>query len=110
MSVSERRKKSIIVFMSLIIIMFSISVYAASTPSNTNLKRFSGMDELELFLKDRPLGSNIFMKDFLALEVTTMQTNVRESSQDYSYQYSYSTTNIQVSGVDEADIVKSDGR
>lgn len=110
MSVSERRKKSIIVFMSLIIIMFSISVYAPSTPSNTNLKRFSGMDELELFLKDRSLGSNIFMKDFLALDVTTMQTNVRESSQDYSYQYSYSTTNIQVSGVDEADIVKSDGR
>ncbi|MCX8181888.1 MAG: beta-propeller domain-containing protein [Candidatus Methanomethyliaceae archaeon] len=118
MSTSERRKKSIILSMSLIFLIFAVSVYAANQPSKTSLRRFSGMEELEFFLRERVLGSNILVKNFLTLDVETMEGGVKRSNSDVysSFSYSssdpnsYSTTNIQVAGVDEADIVKSDGR
>ena len=121
---SVRHKKStiVIVLVFSIILTLAASSYALSQPSDNILRRFSGIEELESFLKSKSSGSNIFIKGGPWLGITAMEGNLRDSngnmyfSNSYTSSYTYaspstySTTNIQVSGVDEADIVKSDGR
>lgn len=88
----------------------------SSQPSSQFLKTFSSYDELRSFLLANsetqgvfpfygPLDIRIFGKSASALDtgLAVPEFSVRSSSAEFS------TTNIQVAGVDEADIVKTDG-
>src|SRR5665647_1100730 len=89
----------------------------ANPPATSTLKTFSGETELRNYLLTNsqgttnyvggPLDSKFFGGSSRDGALTgTAPTMVAESS---SQGNSYSTTNIQVAGVDEADIVKNDG-
>jgi uncharacterized secreted protein with C-terminal beta-propeller domain len=87
------------------------------TPLVSDMQKFSSYDELKNFLADNtqdgsnyygggPLDSKFFGSTREALDGAVPST--QGDSAEYSIN-SYSTTNIQVEGVDEADIVKTDG-
>ncbi len=127
----EVRKKTqvygTIAFLSAIVLVALIYAFGTApvifppteTPLVSGMKNFSSYEELKNFLavkaKDGsapvygggPLDDQVFgsTRDTLAPPPVPLS----ESGQDYSVN-SYSTTNIQVAGVDEADIVKTDGR
>ncbi len=100
--------KRLIVAIPVIVLIFAVSVYvyASSQPASPNLKRFSNMSELEEYLKNTSVWPNIYFSKDLDLSngIALYQATITKEGTTY-----YSTTNIQVAGVDEADIVKSDG-
>lgn len=95
-------KKAIIIAIPLVLIAFVAAAFAISQPPDPNLKRFSSMNEIESYLKGTaPSWFPVFYfsNDAVRLQATTAEGGLKD----------YSTTNIQVAGVDEADLVKSDG-
>ena len=129
----EIRKKTrvygTIAMLSAIILVALIYVYGSTPniftpdtlPETSPMKPFTSYDELKNFLAANtqdgstyygggPLDSQVFGSarealDAAAVPAPTMQGDSSEYSSN-----SYSTTNIQVEGVDEADIVKTDGK
>ncbi|MEM5814482.1 MAG: beta-propeller domain-containing protein [Candidatus Aenigmatarchaeota archaeon] len=89
-------------------ILFMVLQFTVPKPE---VKNFSSYDELANFLKERsgsqyygPRGFGFLEEDVTApVAASTTATAVEKSSE-------YSTTNIQVAGVDEPDIVKTDGK
>jgi len=80
------------------------SVYIIGAAPSTDLKSFTSFSEMEAFLQ-RGLSSGYresygIMMDNFALKAGAASTEAQE----------YSTTNIQVAGVDEMDMIKTDGR
>lgn len=95
-------KKAIIVAVPLVLIVFVAAAYSISQPPDPNLKRFSSMDEIEAYLKgSAPSWWPVF---YLNRNADSFQATIAEGGLK-----DYSMTNIQVAGVDEADMVKSDG-
>jgi inhibitor of cysteine peptidase len=93
------------------------------TPSVSLMKTFSSYEDLKNFLVTNtksstyaygggPLDAQAFgSRGALSPMPTPVPASIAESGQGtYSVTPDYSTTNIQVAGVDEADIVKTDGR
>ena len=82
-----------------------------STPDGS-LKKFSSYDELSTFLKDRTIsrvyGYGDLMETFVAKGSDSAAPSA-ETSGEAGGTPDFSTTNIQVEGVDEADIIKTDG-
>ena len=96
--------------------------------TQNQLKRFSSYEEMESFLKtnldqfDPYSGTRLYAPALLGRVATPMAARAPEFSytvDDFSYiiddttsntSTDFSTTNIQIEGVDEADIVKSDGK
>jgi inhibitor of cysteine peptidase len=81
------------------------------------LPTFKSYDELKSFLKENTQdGAGIFGGGPLDAQVFGSARNVpaalpaESGSYDMFSEPSYSTTNVQVAGVDEADIVKTDGK
>ncbi len=83
------------------------------TDNQTQLKQFTSYDELKNFLKDNAgatgyyYGASEMMNKGVGIApsaATSVDSAGGEAAQDFS------TTNIQVEGVDEADIVKNDGK
>lgn len=79
------------------------------TPYATNMKTFSSYEELRDFLVANSSGISVYpfwtrSADLYLAPVPLLQMGSEAATNDYS------TTNIQVAGVDEADIVKNDGR
>lgn len=71
--------------------------------SGTELRQFASAAELKAFLKESQGGYGDFYGG--QFQITTAKESTSSAlARDYS------TTNVQVAGVDEADIVKSDGR
>lgn len=68
---------------------------------SNELKTFSSYDELKEFIKNS--RKDYYGRDYVDTSLSVPKGALEQSSTDYS------TTNIQVQGVDEADIVKSDG-
>lgn len=94
-----------IMFALLIIALMGVIIfYPEAKVSSADLKKFSSYDEMESFIKSSAQRSN-----FGILEKGAVMTAVSSPAED-SGAASYSATNIQVEGVDEADIVKSDGK
>jgi inhibitor of cysteine peptidase len=109
--------------LSAIVLVALIYVFGSSTallppaeiPSLSAMKTFSSYDELKQFLVDNsqsasnyvggPLDTRFFGEPPPVPAPMSADSKGAESSQSDSY----STTNIQVAGVDEADIVKTDG-
>ena len=82
-------------------------------PEPKHLKTFSSLDELKTFLKSASQRGYVGGLGNLLIKTMSTAAPLAEMSVDSSGSpggQSYSTTNIQVAGVDEADIVKSDGK
>jgi inhibitor of cysteine peptidase len=85
------------------------------TPSVSEMKHFSSYEQLRQFLTDNSQGSSNYRGGPLDAkffgEPTPMPApaSFDSGSAEIAQSNSYSTTNIQVAGVDEADTVKTDG-
>lgn len=78
--------------------------------SSSQLKKFESTAEIKTYL-DRNIGHNGYITFFEDMAITlTPQIAMKSIPATESGAQDFSTTNIQVQGVDEADIVKSDGR
>ncbi|RMF91255.1 MAG: hypothetical protein D6733_01685 [Methanobacteriota archaeon] len=96
-----------------------------AAPAQDRLKRFSSPEEIKAFLEKNagqrgymggvmeemamPMAAPSVMKSVAAAGADTVASSTIAPSSEGGAD-SFSTTNIQVAGVDEADIVKSDGR
>ncbi len=79
-----------------------------------DLPRFKDMEELKEYLKNNT-SSKIYLEDTMKSEdieqnISTTTTLGESNESTNSENSDYSKTNIQVEGVDEADIIKTDGR
>ncbi|MCJ7633260.1 beta-propeller domain-containing protein [Candidatus Bathyarchaeota archaeon] len=86
-------------------------VYMASFPESWNLsplQKFSSYDQLYAFL-NKSSNPNVYYSFREGTSPGSLSI-FGQAAQDASKISDYSTTNIQVAGVDEADIVKTDGR
>ncbi|MBO3839272.1 MAG: beta-propeller domain-containing protein [Thermoproteota archaeon] len=109
-------RKILTIFMTLILIIsISLATFVINLSGNNNrLRNFTSYEELENFVKSRVIER--YLKDFfggLSYWVKSPYFLPRLSpgvDAIGTLEAEYSTTNIQVSGVDEADIVKTDGR
>jgi len=103
-------RKIIFLFVLLMAIVGAIAPFYLETPETsmqTHLKRFSSYEELKSFVKATSLQGPYSNGEITAFGLTVKDM---ESLGQGSSVPSYSTTNIQVRGVDEADIVKTDGK
>ncbi len=96
----------------------------SQNPSVSSMKTFSSINELKNFLTTNSQGYSIYRggpldQKFFGSTRNPVPASVTQTSglgsntaseNSYSIDTSYSTTNIQVAGVDEADIVKTDGQ
>jgi inhibitor of cysteine peptidase len=129
----EVRKKTqvygTIAFLSAIVLVALIYAFGTApvifppteTPSVSGMQKFSSYEELKNFLVTNtqggstvysggPLDSRFFNEQGISPQATPIPAPVSKDTQGSSSSAeSYSTTNIQVAGVDEADIVKTDG-
>ena len=95
-----------IMFALLIIVLMGVIIfYPESRVSSIDLKKFSSYEEMKDFIK-----TNTQRSDFGLFEQKVMMTGVASQFAESAGASDYSTTNIQVEGVDEADIVKNDGK
>jgi len=78
-----------------------VSSFYIEKSSTGELKKFSSCSEMKNFLSTQTASRQMYETGILS---STKSTQAPATSQDYS------TTNIQVAGVDEADIVKNDGK
>jgi uncharacterized secreted protein with C-terminal beta-propeller domain len=117
---------TILVLVILFVLLIAVGVIYQKGPEikENNLKKFSSYDELTNFIKSNTEMSSYYGGYFGRAEVMTTtagvaKTTTAESTNAPSAAPSpsggqvssdYSNTNIQVEGVDEADIVKNDGK
>lgn len=102
-----------------LILILTLNTNKPEETSN-NLKNFNSLEEIKSFLKENQDSSNFYGARGALTESLSPSANMAKSSDssattsaDASQKSSaddYSTTNIQVEGVDEADIVKNDGK
>jgi inhibitor of cysteine peptidase len=109
-------KLFIVCFLAPILIVSSLPLcFYTNTPETSDqiaLNKFSSYDELKTFLENTTsLPYNYWLRSGgLMLETVDAQLATPTAAGTYNVKASdYSTTNIQVEGVDEADIVKTDG-
>lgn len=106
-----------VLFVSLVFIAF---MYTDSPISyEGGIKRFSSYSELENFVKAGEESSSVYgtlaapmavTRQTVGMETTASSDAGKAESTGTSGGSDYSETNIQVAGVDEADIVKNDGK
>ncbi len=80
---------------------------------SSDLKKFSSIAELKDFIKANAEASGYGILDgryMVGAEGTTTTGSVAAAPSEQAKAEDFSTTNIQVEGVDEADIVKNDGK
>lgn len=87
--------------------------------ANAKLERFESIEELKAVLKEKANNKKVYLNDGVILESEMATDSATQSSPTFSSQNKsesvsdlrgdYSTTNVQVQNVDEADIVKTDG-
>jgi uncharacterized secreted protein with C-terminal beta-propeller domain len=81
----------------------------STTPDVSGMKTFSSIGELKSYLETNTQGGSLYYGGSLGAEnFAPMPT--AQSTGTYGVTNDYSTTNIQVVGVDEADTVKTDGQ
>ena len=106
-------KKSILAFI-LVIVMLTVSACGIlpgrdqSADVNTQLPKVGSFEKLKDLLSQMGNSGNYYAFDSRAVMETAGAQKSDESSQ--SGGGSYSGTNVQVEGVDEADIIKTDGK
>lgn len=89
------------------------NIQIQNQPKQSFLNVFSSLDDLRNFLTTKSRNQGAF-QFYSPSDVNTLTKAMRLSGLDVEYseslRFDYSTTNIQVAGVDEADIVKTDGQ
>ncbi|VVB78341.1 Beta propeller domain protein [uncultured archaeon] len=101
-----------------LILIFSSNPGIEKNKATNEIKQFSSIDELKNFLKasSSNMGYSSYSQDRMANGMMAPTAglakaeSVADSSGAGSGAATYSHTNIQVEGVDEADIVKNDGK
>ena len=104
-------KKFALFLVSLLAIVAAIAPFYLKTPEvsgQTRLKRFTSYEELKSFLEASSQGVPYY-DEGLWVQTFDMTARAMESGAKGAAVPDYSMTNIQVEGVDEADIVKTDG-
>ena len=99
-------KKEIGVLLTIAII---ISISACIQQKENNIKKFSSEQELNDFVKSSQSGS-YYGGAMMQSRVMTASMSEGSAIQKSAEASDFSTTNIQVEGVDEADIIKNDGK
>src|SRR3972149_1704365 len=98
---------AIIAILAFIALLVGFS-FLSEKPEGTQIKQFSSYNELQNFIKTNletpSYFGGVFATRSAIAEAGTAAQAPGAKSEDYS------TTNIQVAGVDEADIVKNDGK
>lgn len=89
----------------LLIALSCIAISIAFSPSKPALKKFSSCEEIKNFLK---ANEEIPYFGYIARDIAAPA--FKGTAESKAPSMDYSTTNIQVAGVDEADIVKNDGK
>jgi len=81
------------------------------TPTfSSSLNKFNSSQELKSFLKSHQESQNYISGERLMQIMPAATTGASKSAESSESAEDYSTTNIQVQGVDEPDIVKNDGK
>ncbi|MBU1203658.1 MAG: beta-propeller domain-containing protein [Nanoarchaeota archaeon] len=78
-------------------------------PLQQGINTFNSVDEIKEFIKDHKISEPIYERLYDSIAPTMTKTSM-ESADSAGGASDYSTTNIQVEGVDEADIIKNDGK
>lgn len=97
----------IIIVAGFFLVSLNQNITTPITPS-TELKKFSSLAELKDFIKSNQQAGDIYAGR--APATTDAGAPVQAGAESKAAADDYSTTNIQVAGVDEADIVKNDGK
>jgi inhibitor of cysteine peptidase len=92
----------------LIAVMGLLAVYRPELPGGNQISRFASYEQLQDFINTNAQYKAFHWRDAFLAVVGEGAVPAPSSTNDYSIT-DYSTTNIQVAGVDEADIVKTDG-
>ncbi len=87
------------------VLVFSLAL--VGTKPGSQIKQFSSYEELESFVKNSAVSSDVL---YAGVSRQMMQTTAESVAPAAEKSADYSKTNVQVSGVDEADIVKNDGK
>ncbi len=100
----------IIAVVFLLMLFLLIKVKDTPTEQNININKFNSLSEINDYVKKNTLKSDNFglFENFAAKSTDSAITGA--SAESGSGATDYSTTNIQVEGVDEADIIKNDGK
>jgi len=104
-------KKFALFLVSLLAIVAAIAPFYLKAPEvsrQTQLRRFSSYEELKNFLKANSQGGP-YRDEGQWVQTFGMTTRGMESNTKATTVPDYSTTNIQVEEVDEADVIKTDG-
>ena len=83
--------------------------------SQSKIKKFNNPEEFKQYLTDNPISNNYLRSDMMRGEVAMLAQDAAGSQSTNSLKapeasVDFSKTNIQVAGVDEPDIIKSDGK
>ncbi len=105
-------KTIIPVIIALALVVASIAVLIPKKNQNENfvVKKFESMDELEAFLSENSGDVYGAYADVGGAETSGIMAAGSSAQESDESADDYSTTNVQVEGVDEADIVKNDGK
>jgi len=104
-------KKFALFLVSLLAIVAALAPFYPKTPEvsrQTQLERFSSYEELKNFLETSSQGGPYY-DEGRWVQTFGMTVKGMESNTEGATVPDYSTTNIQVEGVDEADVIKTDG-
>jgi len=93
----------------LIAVLGLLAVYRPELPGGNQISRFASYEQLQDFINTNAQYKAFHWRDAFLAVVGEGAVPTPSSTNDYSIT-DYSTTNIQVAGVDEADIVKTDGQ
>ncbi|MBI5060984.1 MAG: beta-propeller domain-containing protein [Candidatus Aenigmarchaeota archaeon] len=99
-----------------VFLLIGLSIPPAAPWPQGTIMRFTSVEEIKTFLKNSQSAYSSSMSFDAAMGMRTMSTQIATSESSKASVASapsaadYSTTNIQVEGVDEADIVKNDGK
>ena len=96
----------ILTAIAIILLVAFFSVSALNKKTAIDLRKFASYNELSAFIKSH---SDSSYTQFGALGINAPETSSTTKTSEYGAN-DYSTTNIQVAGVDEPDIVKTDGK
>lgn len=80
---------------------------ASTDPLQGDIKKFKSLEELQAFLIKN--GSKDTKNTVLAPTIATAVSGATKTESDSAVSTDYSSTNVQVAGVDEADIIKTNG-
>ncbi len=90
-----------IVFVGIFVLSICLLAILLQPKNSKELKTFQSYEDLENYIKQNSFGYNIYGPRFLG--------QIAEVKTESALTKDYSKTNVQVEGIDEADIVKTDG-